>query len=163
MAALIVSALVGVLGVGIGAWLQSADNRRRWLHDQKLHAAVDFIATTGDVYDHRLLGHAAANTSEERELWQRVQRSRSVLYLLCDGQTVKQAESLIKGVRKFKPTADHSGEDAVVSLLRQLVELLRHELRTGKGQFDPALREPATTDSSWQGVTVPPATDAPLP
>jgi hypothetical protein len=78
------------------------------------------------------------------------------------GRRVKQAEALIKGLRRFKPTADHWGEDAVVALLRQLVELLRHELRTGKGQFDPALREPATTDSSSQGVTVPPSTGAPL-
>jgi hypothetical protein len=154
----IVSALVGVLGVGIGAGLQGRDNRRRWLHDQKLHAAVDFIATTGDVYDHRLLGNAAANPSVERELWQRVQKSRSVLYLLCDGQTVKKAEELIKGVRKFKPTADHSGEDAVISLLRQLVELLRRELRTGEGQFDPALREPTAFDSSEQRASVSNAT-----
>ena len=142
----IVSALVGVLGVGVGAWLQSRDNRRRWLHDQKLRGAVDFIATTGDVHDHRLLGQAEASGSKERVLWQRVQKSRSVLYLLCQGDTVDKAEELIKSIRQFEPTADHSGEDVTISRLRDLVRALRHELGTGEGQFDPALREPATSE-----------------
>src|SRR5215469_4898627 len=141
----IVSALVGVLGVGVGAWLQSRDNRRRWLHDQKLRGAIDFIATTGDVHDHRLLGQAEASGSKEVVLWQRVQKSRSVVYLLCDGDTVDKAEELIKSIRQFEPTADHSGEDVTISRLRDLVRALRHELGKHDRQFDPASLEPATS------------------
>ncbi len=98
----ILTALVGVLGVGTGTWLQGRDSRRRWLQDQKL-------------------------------------------YNLCDGQAVNKAEELIKAIRKSEPTADHSGENAAISLLKDPVRALRHELDTGDGQFHPALREPATS------------------
>jgi hypothetical protein len=155
----IVSALVGVLGVGTGAWLQGRDNHRRWLRDQKLQAAADFITTTGDVYDHRLLGHAAASQSDEKVLLQRAQKSRSALYLLCDDQTVEMAEGLIQAVRKFEPTADGSGEDAVISMLRELVQRLRRELGTGTGQVNPASRESST--SRFSGARLEADTDSP--
>jgi hypothetical protein len=133
-------------------------HHRRWLRDQKLHAAVHFITTTGNVFDHRLLGPAAVGQSEERALLQRAQKSRSALYLLCEDQTVQMAESLIRDVRHFEPTTDGSREDVVISMLRELVQRLRRELGTGTGQDRPANRESTTSKLPGQGVTRPDAT-----
>jgi len=47
-------ALIGLIGVRIGAWLQNRREHQRWLRDQKLRAAIDFIAGTGDLYQRRL-------------------------------------------------------------------------------------------------------------
>jgi len=144
----IVSALVGVLGVGTGAWLQGRDNRRRWLSDQKLHAAAEFITVTGEIYDHRIHGQDAASPSNVKELWQRAQKSRSALYLLCEDRTVELAEELINGVRYFEPEADGSGNAPVIFVLRKFVQQLRRELGTGKGQAPIADRASVTSESS---------------
>ena len=44
------TAQIGLIGVAIGAWLQSRTEHQRWLRDQKLRAAIDFIGGTGDLY-----------------------------------------------------------------------------------------------------------------
>ncbi|HEX9352963.1 MAG TPA: hypothetical protein VF933_03965 [Streptosporangiaceae bacterium] len=49
----VIGALVGLAAVAVGAWLQGRKEHQRWLRDQKLRAAIDFIGATGDLYDHR--------------------------------------------------------------------------------------------------------------
>ena len=46
-------ALIGLMGVAIGAWLQGRREHQRWLRDQKLRAAIDFIGGTGDLDQRR--------------------------------------------------------------------------------------------------------------
>lgn len=46
----LVGGLVGVLGVVLGAWLNSRRENRKWLRDQKLLGAVEFLAASGQIY-----------------------------------------------------------------------------------------------------------------
>ena len=130
----VIGALVGLIGVATGAWLQGRKEHRRWLRDQKLRAAIDFIGATGDLYDRRR--HPlppGTSPSDESPLWTRAQDGRSALYLLCDDRTVDLAEALITGVRHLEPQADRSHNDAVIAVLRDLVRQLRLELGAGIG------------------------------
>jgi hypothetical protein len=129
----VIGALVGLIGVGAGAWLQGRKEHQRWLRDQKLHAAVDFIGATGDIYDRRRSVQPGAPPSGESAQWARAQDARSALYLLCAEGTVDAAEALIKGVRHFEARADGSHDDQVIALLQDLVRRLRQELAAGAG------------------------------
>jgi hypothetical protein len=127
-----IGALVGLVGVAAGAWLQGRKEHQRWLRDQKLQAAIDFIGATGELYDHRRhpLPPGAASIDESAQ-WARAQDGRSALYLLCDQRTVEAAETLITSVRRLEPATDGSHNDEVLSLLRDLVRRLRAELGAG--------------------------------
>jgi hypothetical protein len=127
----IIGALVGLIGVGAGAFLQGRKEHQRWLRDQKLHAAVDFIGATGDIYDHRRSRQPGAPPSDETVQWAQAQNARSALYLLCADSTVEAAEALITGVRHLEPRADGSHDEEVLALLRDLVRRLRLELGAG--------------------------------
>jgi hypothetical protein len=128
----VIGALVGLVGVAAGAWLQGRKEHQRWLRDQKLRAAIDFIGATGDLYDHRRRPLPPGTPSiDESTRWARAQDGRSALYLLCDQRTVELAETLITSVRHLEPAADGSHNDEVLSLLRDLVRRLRAELGAG--------------------------------
>jgi hypothetical protein len=103
----IIGALVGLMGVGAGAWLQGRKEHQRWLRDQKLRAAVDFIGATGDLYEHRRYPpQSGAPPTDENAEWTRAQDGRSALHLLCEDSTVEMAEALITGFAIFsqRPT-----------------------------------------------------------
>lgn len=116
--AVLIGALVGVGGVMAGTWLQSRKEHQRWLRDQKLRAAVDFIGAAGDLHDRRRGPPASPDTSAERDAWTRIQDGRSALYLLCTTDTVAAAEALITGVRRTPPRTDSGeGGDETITLL----------------------------------------------
>ncbi len=132
--AVLIGALVGASGVIAGTWLQGRKEHQRWLRDQKLRAAIDFIGATGDLHDNRRNPPARPDPSAERDTWARIQDGRSALYLLCTTGTVEAAEALVTGVRLTPPITDTSqADDETIALLRDLVQRLRHELRAGTG------------------------------
>jgi hypothetical protein len=129
----VIGALVGLAGVAAGAWLQGRKEHQRWLRDQKLRAAVDFIGGASDLYDRRR--HPPSPGSgpvDDSAGWARAQDGRSALYLLCDDRTVELAEALITRVRHLEPSVGDS-DDETISLLRGLVQRLRRELGAGAG------------------------------
>ena len=130
----LIGALVGVGGVVAGTWLQGRKEHQRWLRDQKLHAAIGFIGAAGDLHDRRLHPSADPDSSTEQAIWTRIQDGRSALHLLCTTSTVETTEALVTGVRHTQPkTGDGSQEDDTITLLRDLVQRLRHELDAGTG------------------------------
>jgi hypothetical protein len=129
----VIGALVGLLGVGTGAWLQGRKEHQRWLRDQKLRAAVDFIGATGDIYDRRRQPRRRRDSAEDSAQWARAQDARSALYLLCESTTVHAAEVLIQRVRQVEPRADGSHDSEIITLLQDLVRRLRQELGAGRG------------------------------
>jgi hypothetical protein len=132
--AVLIGALVGVTGVIAGTWLQGRKEHQRWLRDQKLHAAIDFIGAAGDLHDRRRHPPASPDPSAEQDTWTRIQDGRSALYLLCMTDTVEAAEALITGVRRTPPKTDSGeGSDETITLLRDLVQRLRRELGAGAG------------------------------
>ncbi|MFC4020414.1 hypothetical protein ACFOW4_21065 [Micromonospora sp. GCM10011542] len=128
-------ALLGLAGVALGGWLQRRGEHQRWLRDQKLRAAIDFIGATGAVYDRRRrLPSAGPTGTDEVAEWARAQDGRSALYLLCDEKTIEVAEALITRVRRIEPATDGSHDGEAISLLRDLVRRLRLELGAGLGK-----------------------------
>jgi len=127
----IIGALVGLIGVGTGAFLNGRKEHQRWLRDQKLRAAVDYVGATGDIYDHRCSRQPGQPPSDETAQWARAQNARSALYLLCADSTVEAAEALISGVRGLETSNDGSHDEQVLALLRDLVRRLRRELGAG--------------------------------
>jgi hypothetical protein len=133
--AVLIGALVGASGVIAGTWLQGRKEHQRWLRDQKLRAAIDFIGATGDLHDIRRHPPARPDPSVERDTWARIQDGRSALYLLCTTGTVEAAEALMAGIRRTPPMTD-SGRgdgDETIALLRDVVQRLRRELGAGAG------------------------------
>jgi hypothetical protein len=130
----LIGALLAAGGVIAGIWLQGRKEHQRWLRDQKLRAAIDFIGATGDLHDGRRHPLAGQDPNAERDTWARIQDARSALYLLCTTGTVETAEALITGVRRTPPmTGSGQGDDETIALLRNLVQQLRHELGAGTG------------------------------
>jgi hypothetical protein len=66
--AVLIGALIGLGGVVAGTWLQGRKEHQRWLRDQKLHAATDFIGATGDLAQQRrqLASGGAGDMNERR-------------------------------------------------------------------------------------------------
>ena len=124
-------ALIGLIGVAIGAWLQSRREHQRWLRDQKLHAAIDFIGGTGDLYQRRRqLRSEGSSVIDGQAAWVRLQDGRSALHLLCEVGTVDAAEAVVMRIGHIAADADQDDEEAT-ALLRDLVRRLRTELRAG--------------------------------
>lgn len=123
-------ALIGLMGVAIGAWLQSRREHQRWLRDQKLSAAIAFIGGTGDLYQRRRQ-HLSDGSSliDAQAAWVRVQDGRSALHLLCEAETVDMAEAVVMRVGHTEAEADEDEE--ATALLREFVLRLRAELRPG--------------------------------
>ncbi|MFG2110177.1 hypothetical protein [Micromonospora chersina] len=131
----VIGALLGLTGVALGGWLQRRAEHQRWLRDQKLRAAIDFIGATGAVYDRRRRLTAAGPIGrDEVTEWARAQDGRSALYLLCDEKTVEVAEALITRIRRIEPATDGSHDGEAINLLRELVRRLRVELGAGLGK-----------------------------
>ena len=124
-------ALIGLMGVAIGAWLQSRREHQRWLRDQKLRAAIDFIGGTGDLYQRRRqLRSEGSSIIDGQAAWVRLQDGRSALHLLCEASTVDAAEAVVMRIGHIAAEADQDDEEATASL-RDLVQRLRTELRAG--------------------------------
>jgi hypothetical protein len=133
-------ALIGLMGVATGTLLQSRKDHQRWLRDQKLRAAIDFIGATGDLYQRRrqLLADGAS-VIDEKAAWARAEDGRSALHLLCETGTVDAAEAVIMRVGHTAAESvngqvhESETDDDAPALLRDLVRRLRVELGAGTG------------------------------
>lgn len=121
--AALIGALVGLGGVGAGAWLQGRREHERWLRGEKLTAAVNFISATGAIYDKRRANGGAEgqpNSTDENADWSRTQDARSALYLLCETATVEMAEQLVQSVRRAVPSEADGHHHETLDLLHTL-------------------------------------------
>lgn len=125
----VVGALVGLVGVVLGAWLTSRREHRRWIRDQQLRAAIDFVGASGDLYgNQRGLKDPPMSAEDEARARNRLQDGRSALYLLCERPTVDLAERLVQHIRRVPRVDDGSHDAEALELLQQLTERLRREL-----------------------------------
>ena len=123
-------ALIGLIGVALGSWLQGRREHQRWLRDQKLRAAIDLIGGTGDLYQRRRqLASSGSSIIDGQAAWVRVQDGRSALHLLCEASTADAAEAVVMRVGHTAAEADQDEE--ATALLREFVRRLRAELRAG--------------------------------
>ena len=123
-------ALIGLIGVALGSWLQGRREHQRWLRDQKLRAAIDLIGGTGDLYQRRRqLAASGSSIINGQAAWVRVQDGRSALHLLCEASTADAAEAVVMRVGHTAAEADQDEE--ATALLREFVRRVRAELRAG--------------------------------
>src|SRR5215467_2150114 len=123
-------ALIGLIGVALGSWLQGRREHQRWLRDQKLRAAIDLIGGTGDLYQRRRqLAASGSSIINGQAAWVRVQDGRAALHLLCEASTADAAEAVVMRVGHTAAEADQDEE--ATALLREFVRRVRAELRAG--------------------------------
>jgi hypothetical protein len=91
----VVGALIGLIAVALGAWLQGRSEHQHWLRDRKLQAATDFVTASKHLLNqYRLIGWDGMDQKDRRERRDRMQAGRSALYLLCSAEIVDVADDL---------------------------------------------------------------------
>ena len=130
----LVGALSGLAGVLLGAWVASRNEDRRWLRDQKLKSAADFITAGTHLYESQLDGSDQRRlTTADRVAWlDRLQTARSVIHLLCDAETRGSADEFAGLVWRAEGAEDVADEAEVVQALQTLNMRIRHEIRSDR-------------------------------
>ncbi|RKN20963.1 hypothetical protein D7147_09135 [Micromonospora musae] len=122
-------ALASLVVVALGAWLQARRERRQWLRDQKLRAAVEYVTSTRYLLSqYRKVGELGMDQDDRREWRNRMQSARSTLSLLCGARTVSLANDVARDLYRLGPDADAAQRAAAETAFQQLVWQLRREL-----------------------------------
>jgi hypothetical protein len=70
----VVGALIGLIAVALGAWLQGRSEHQHWLRDRKLQAATDFVTASKHLLNqYRLIGWDGMDQKDRREWRDRMQ------------------------------------------------------------------------------------------
>ncbi|MBB5850272.1 hypothetical protein ACFQ05_23970 [Amycolatopsis umgeniensis] len=127
-------ALIGLVGVLLGAGVTSRYQDRRWLREQKLKGAAEFIAAGMHLYESQLSRSDQHRvTTAERVAWQdRLQTGRSQVHLLCRSETREAADKFAGLVWRYEGTKKVSEEADVVEALRGFTDTIRREIRSGR-------------------------------
>jgi hypothetical protein len=124
-----VGAIASLVVVGIGALLQGRRERRHWLRDQKLKAAVDFLTATRYLLNqYRRIG-APNMVEEHRREWRaKMQSARSALVLLCSTPVVQRADEVATRLQQMTPDTDAQVAAATDDAFLRLISDLRREI-----------------------------------
>ena len=131
----VIGAVLSLVGVLLGVWLNGRREERKWLRDNKLLSATEFIASAGNLYNHRRKTDRPDLPQEVTAEWDdRMQRSRAAVHLLCEQQTIDWMEELSKIVWNVQPN-DPEQHAASTRALRAFTQSVRYELigRTRRG------------------------------
>lgn len=124
----VIGAAISLVGVLLGVWLNGRREERKWMRDNKLQSATQFIAATGSLYDHLRKGGVAGLSPELRAEWDdKMQSSRAAVHLLCDQQTIDRMEELSAIVWKAEP-GNTKHHEASIEALRAFTRAVREEL-----------------------------------
>lgn len=122
-------ALASLVVLAIGAWLQAKRERRHWLRDQTLRAAVDYVTSTRYLLNkYWTVGEQGMDQDDRREWRRTMQVSRSTLTLLCTARTVSLANDVAEALYRLGPDSDKTQHTAAEAAFRNLVRQLRKEL-----------------------------------
>jgi hypothetical protein len=129
LAAAGLGAFASLVVVSIGAFLQSRRERRHWLRDQKLKAAVDYLTATRYLLNqYRRVGSANMVEEHRREWRARMQTARSTLVLLCSPSVVERADDVANRLYRTAPDLDDAAAAETDEVFRRLVSDLRSEI-----------------------------------
>ncbi|RSM52597.1 hypothetical protein DMH03_40160 [Amycolatopsis sp. WAC 01376] len=126
--------LIGLAGVLLGAWITGRNQDRRWLREQKMKSAADFITAGMHLYESQLDDSDQRRlTTADRVAWQdKLQTGRSHIHLLCREETRESADKFARLVWRYKGTKNVSEEADVVDVLRAFNEHIRREIRSDR-------------------------------
>lgn len=126
----VAGALVGLIAVGMGAWLQSRRERGNWLRDQKLQAATEYMAAMRYLLNQYRLFGAAGMDQEDRRAWRhKMQAGRATLHLLCEPATVAIIDDLSSALHGTSQGEDPEVSKQTETLFAKLSNSIRSELR----------------------------------
>ncbi|GAA3794459.1 hypothetical protein [Streptomyces chiangmaiensis] len=130
----LVGALIGLAGVFLGAWATGRNEDQRWLREQKLKSAADFITAGLHLYESQLDGSDQRHlTRADRVAWQdKLQTGRSVVHLLCHAETRESADEFARLVWRAEGTTNVTEQADVVEVLRTFNTRLRQEIRSDR-------------------------------
>lgn len=130
----IAGALIGLAGVVLGVWVTGRNEDRRWLREQKLKGAADFITAGTHLYESQLDGSDQRRlTTADRVAWQdKLQIGRSIIHLLCRDETRASADEFAGLVWRAEAPKNVSDEADVVEALRTFNKHLRREIRSDR-------------------------------
>jgi hypothetical protein len=128
----LVGGLVGVLGVLLGAWLNSQRENRKWLRDQKLLGAVEFLASTGQLYSFRRDADAEAEVGRdvEKEWLNRMALGRSYMHVLFNSDVVEMSDQLSRRVFNARTVNSDEQHSDTIELLNNLTQSIRREVES---------------------------------
>lgn len=131
----LVGGLVGVVGVLLGAWLNARREDRKWLRDQQLRGAVEFLASAGQLYRHKRLPSVDfdAGQQNEKEWLDRMAIGRSHLHVLFSAEVISLSDTVSRRVFKASPTTGDDEHRETIKLLNSLTKKIRHDVESRKG------------------------------
>lgn len=125
----VAGALVGLIAVGLGAWLQARRERGNWLRDQKLRAAVEYTAAVRYLLNqYRLSGAAGMDQADRREWRHKMQAGRAGLHLLCEPATVTIVDDLSTALHDTVQGEDPDRSRQSDLLLAKFSQAIRGEI-----------------------------------
>ncbi|MFB7758020.1 hypothetical protein ACFC18_52035 [Streptomyces sp. NPDC056121] len=127
-------ALIGLAGVLLGTWVTGRNEDRRWLREQKLKSAAEFITAGLHLYESQLDGSDQRHlTRADRVAWQgKLQTGRSVVHLLCRAETRESADEFAGLVWRAEGAENVTAQSDVVQALRTFNMRLRQEIRSDR-------------------------------
>lgn len=125
----VVGALVGLIAVAVGAWLQARRERGNWLRDQKLRAAVEYTAAMRYLLNqYRTAGAAGMDQVDRREWRHKMQAGRAGLHLLCAPATTAVVDDLASALHGTHPDEEPEFTEQTEALFKEVSLAIRDEL-----------------------------------
>jgi hypothetical protein len=116
--AAVVTGVVGLLGVVVGALLTQRSQHAQWLRERKIAAISSYVEDMSLLVDRFNAG--LSPTPAERIDWLHAQQSgRTTIHLLCDEDTWRAAEELARLARQIDGSRE--AMNAAVGALKEFV------------------------------------------
>jgi hypothetical protein len=125
--AAVVTGVVGLLGVVIGAVLTQRTQHTQWLRERKIAAISSYVEDMSLLVDRFHAG--LSSTPAERIEWLHAKQSgRTTIHLLCEEETWRAAEELARLSKRMEGDSSRETMDATVGALKEFVRLARAEI-----------------------------------
>lgn len=126
--AAVVTGVVGLLGVVVGAYLTQRAQHAQWLRERKIAAISSYVEDMSLLVDR--LRSGPPSTPVERVEWMHAMQSgRTTIHLLCEDRTWRAAEELARLTKRIERDDSRDALDAAVAGLREFIDLARNEVR----------------------------------
>lgn len=122
----IAPALLGFLGVGVGAVLSHRGQHRQWLRERKIEAVSAYVEDMNLLVDR--LREADPPPGKRAEWLHAMQSGRTTIHLLCAQPTMEAADELARTTKEIETDKSREATDHAIAALRRLVELAREEI-----------------------------------
>jgi len=122
----ITPALLGFLGVGVGAVLSHRGQHRHWLRERKIEAVSAYVENMSLLIDR--FREADPPPGKRAEWLHGMQSGRTTIHLLCAQPAREAADELARTTKEIEIDKSPEAFDDAIAALRRFVELARQEI-----------------------------------